>query len=475
MDLREYWEIIVKKRTLIAVVFLVTVLGVTVYSFVATPIYEAFTTVMVRESGTSMQSMLFDGMGGGGRNTAQNYIQIMKSRNILDEVIERVGSEELTSRTLAKIITIQPVQGSDVLQISMQSPNPALAQDVVNTLTDVFINWNRRYQQEDRRTARVFIEAQLESVEEELKIAEERLRSYKEDEGVLAPSQETIAMIERMAKLETSLTEVTVSKEEVAERIIRVRANLSQEDETLVSSTTIAENRFIGEFKSRLADLEIKLASAKERYTDRHPTVVALQAEIADVTSKLAAEVERVIGTETRTLNPIHRELYGTLINLEVEAMALNSREAALLSLIEEYEIELGFVPARELELARLMRDAKVMEELYILLRTRYEEAKITEAMQTADVQVIDDALLPESPVKPRKMLNIAIGMVLGVFLGVGLAFLLEFMDNTLKTKDDVERLLGVPVLGQIPDLNLVDRNGQKKLLQRRKGRGLSA
>ncbi|NMB21526.1 MAG: hypothetical protein GX979_11725, partial [Firmicutes bacterium] len=356
MDLREYWEIIVKKRTLIAVVFLVTVLGVTVYSFVATPIYEAFTTVMVRESGTSMQSMLFDGMGGGGRNTAQNYIQIMKSRNILDEVIERVGSEELTSRTLAKIITIQPVQGSDVLQISMQSPNPALAQDVVNTLTDVFINWNRRYQQEDRRTARVFIEAQLESVEEELKIAEERLRSYKEDEGVLAPSQETIAMIERMAKLETSLTEVTVSKEEVAERIIRVRANLSQEDETLISSTTIAENRFIGEFKSRLADLEIKLASAKERYTDRHPTVVALQAEIADVTSKLAAEVERVIGTETRTLNPIHRELYGTLINLEVEAMALNSREAALLSLIEEYEIELGFVPARELELARLMR-----------------------------------------------------------------------------------------------------------------------
>jgi uncharacterized protein involved in exopolysaccharide biosynthesis len=223
-----------------------------------------------------------------------------------------------------------------------------------------------------------------------------------------------------------------------------------------------------------LADLEVRLSSAKEKYTDRHPEIVSLQAEIEDVKAKLTEEVERVVGTETRTLNTIYQQLYGTLINLEVEANALKAREEALLSIIAEREAELSTLPAQELELARLMREAKVLEELFILLRTRREEARISEAMQTADVQVIDAAMLPEQPVKPRVKLNIAIGGVLGVFLGVGLAFLLEFLDNTLKTKEDAERVLGLPVLGQIPDFSKVN-TAQRKRSARRRGRGLSA
>ena len=306
--------------------------------------------------------------------------------------------------------------------------------------------------------------------------AEERLKEYKEQERVFSLAEETVAKIEQMGLMDALLTEIRITKEEMAERMIKVRENLAKEDETLISSTSIGQNTFVTEYKRRLADIEIRLSSAREKYTDRHPTIVSLLAEKEDITNKLAEEVERVIGTETMSLNPVHRQLYATLIDLEVETMGLGAREAALVQLIEAQERELDFLPARELELARLIRDAKVTEELYILLRTRYEEARISEAMQTADVHVIDDAILPESPVKPRKMLNIAIGVVLGTFLGVGIAFLAEFVDNTLKTKDDVERLLGIPVLGQIPDFDLVDSNGgQKKLFQRNKGGGFSA
>lgn len=475
MNLREYWEIVVKKWRVIAVVFFATVLAVTIYSFVATPIYEAFTTVIVRDSATGMQAIFVDGMGGMGKNKAQNYIQIMKSRVILEGVTQALGQEDVDPKSLEKRITIQPIQGSDVLKISMQSADPAEAQATVNALADEFIKWNLLYQQNDRRTARIFIESQLESVAKSLRVAEEELTAYREKEKVLALSEETVAKIGQLATLEASLTEVAVAKEETAERIVQVRENLANQEETLISSTTIAENRYVTEYKSRLADLEIRLSSAREKYTDRHPSILSLQAEIDDVTSKLAEEVERVIGTETRTLNSIHQELYGNLINLEVEAMALNARETALQVLIEEYEAELASLPAKELALARLMRDAKVMEELYVLLRTRQEEARIAEAMQTADVHVVDSAVLPTAPVKPRIKLNIAIGAVLGVFLGIGLAFLLEFVDNTLKTKEDAERLLELPVLGQIPDFNMAEHAGEKKLFRRSKGRGYSA
>lgn len=474
MDLREYWDIIVKKRTLIVIVFLVTVLGVTVYSLMATPIYEASATLIVRDSSAGMQSVLFEGMGRMSGNTTQNYIQIMKSRNILSQVRSLMGLDEVSLTSLEQRLTIQPVQGTDVLKISMQSVEPEEAQQFVNTLTDAFIEWNLLYKQEDRRSAREFIETQLATVSANLEQAEEELRIYREQEGSLAPSQETIAGINQLASLEADLGQVRIRKTEIRERIEQARTRLADQEETMVSSTTISENPFVTQYRSRLADLEISLSGAREKYTDQHPSILTLQAEIDDVKDKLTEQIERVIGTETRTINPIHRDLYSSVISQEVELMALDARDVALQSLIVDYEARLSHLPAKELELARLTRGAKVLEELYVMLLTRNEETRIAEAMQTADVQVIDAATVPVNPVKPRVKLNIAIGAVLGIFLGVGLAFLLEFIDNTIKTKEDVERLLGVPVLGQIPDLEVVD-GGQNRLLQRKKGRGLRA
>ena len=107
MDLREYWEIIVKKRSVVAIVFAVTVLAVTVYSLLATPIYEAYATLMVRDSSAGVTSMLFEGLGGGGGgNTAQNYIQIMKSRRLRARASTMV--KEDVSLESEKAMTVQP-------------------------------------------------------------------------------------------------------------------------------------------------------------------------------------------------------------------------------------------------------------------------------------------------------------------------------------------------------------------------------
>lgn len=465
MDLIEYWHIIVKRRRLIGIVFVVTIIAAALFSFLSDPVYEATTTLMVRDQGSAAQMMLFDSMGGTVRNAAQNYVQIMKSRTILEPVLTKLGWDDISLTAVDKQLVIQPIQGTDILRLSMQSTDPEKAQQFVNTLSDVFIDWNRHSRQEDQRSARLFIEAQLESVSADLRKAEERLREYRENERALSPSNETIARINQLTSLEADLAEVRVALVETQERITQVRTQLADQDETLLSTTTIAENPFVAQYRSRLADLEISLSGARERYTDKHPSVLALQAEIEDVRQKLSEQVQRVISTETRTINPIHRELYGSLINLEVELMALQSREQALRSLVADSEAELTSLPAKELELARLMREAQVLEELYIMLMKRNEETRIAEAMQTADVQVIDRAVLPERPVKPRIKLNIAIAGVLGLFIGVGLAFLLDFMDTSIKTKDEVEEILGLPVLGQIPDFDLTAPENEKRFL----------
>ena len=465
MDLLEYWQIIVKRRHLIGIIFAVTVIAVAVFSFLSDPVYEAATTLMVRDQGSAAQMMLFDSMGGMGRNASQNYVQIMKSRSVLKPVLEKLGWEDVSLGALEKQLVIQPIQGTDILRVSMQSTDPERAQMFVNTLSEVFIDWNRHSRQEDQRSARLFIEGQLESVSVDLEMAEERLRKFRESERALSPANETVARINQLTSLEASLAEVGVARAETEERITQVRTQLAGQDETLLSTTTIAENPFVAQYRARLADLEISLSGARERYTDKHPSVLALQAEIEDVKEKLSEQVQRVISTETRSINPIHRELYGSLINLEVELMALQSREQALRSLIAESEAELTSLPRKELELARLMRETQVLEELYVMLMKRNEETRIAEAMQTADVQIIDRAVLPERPVKPRIKLNIAIACVLGLFIGVGAAFLLDFMDTSIKTKEEAEAVLGLPVLGQIPDFDLTAPEKKRRFL----------
>ena len=243
------------------------------------------------------------------------------------------------------------------------------------------------------RSAREFIENQLATVSTDLAKAEELLRTYRETERALAPTTETVAKLEQIASLEAKLADVQITRSEILERSSQVRSQLEKQDETLLSTTTIANNPLVMEYQTRLADLEIRLSGAKERYTSNHPEILALNAEIEDVRSKLSQQVDRIISTETRSRNPLYVELYGSLVSLEVELMALDSREQALRTVLAAAEAELGKLPAKELELARLMRDAKVLEEIYIMLMQRNEETRIAEAMQTASVQVIDYAL----------------------------------------------------------------------------------
>ena len=469
MDLLEYWQIIVRRRWLILAVFAIAVVAAAVISLTMEPVYEATTTIMVQEQGSSAEALLFTSMMGGlPRNAVQNYVEILKSRRILDQVKARMGMEEVTQKEIMDRLTIQTVQGTDILRVSFQSTDPLEAQMFVNTLTDEFINWNRDTRREEMRSAREFIENQLATVSADLIEAEELLRTYRETERALAPTTETVAKLEQIAALEAQLAEVQITRSEILERSSQVRSQLEKQDETLLSTTTIANNPLVMEYQTRLADLEIRLSGAKERYTSNHPEILALNAEIEDVRRKLSQQVDRIISTETRSRNPIYEELYGSLVSLEVELMALNSREQALRVVLDVAEAELSKLPAKELELARLMRDAKVLEEIYIMLMQRNEETRIAEAMQTASVQVIDYALLPEVPVKPRVKLNIAIAGVLGIFVGVGLAFLMAFIDNTVKTKEDIEKILELPVLGQIPDLTRVVGNDVGKRLRRR-------
>ena len=355
---------------------------------------------------------------------------------------------------ITKKLSIQPIQGTDIIKISMQSNDPKAAEEFVNNLVDVFITATRDANRLDLRTAREFLTEQLQLVAANLEAAEERLREYKERERILEPSEEIKVVLQHYAYLESVLADISLAKIDAQQKIYEIEQKLQVVDQIITSSTVVQENPMVRNYQSRLAELEITLSGLRERYTERHPSIISIQAEIEETKGRLAQEVERVVGSETLTRNPIYSELYGQLIAMQVELAALEAKEAAMIQLQQMNEDNYLKLPAKELELIRLIRDVTVAEEIYVMLMTRNEEIRINEAMHAGNLQAIDRAIVPEEPIKPRKMLNFAIAGVLGLFVGAGIAFLLDYVDNTIKTKEEAEKILGLPVLGQIPVFN---------------------
>ncbi|MBO8126469.1 MAG: hypothetical protein H0Z38_04430 [Firmicutes bacterium] len=453
IELRELFEILAKRKTLI----ILLVIGAVVASFITsqfmTPIYETSTTIIV-EKPSSLENP-FQQMLSMDQPQVADFAEILRSRSLLYTVakkldlVEDENSQKL--KELAEAVSVQSVGQTNLIRITVESPKPEVARDLANGLAQEFITQNELLNRTEARGAKEFIEEQLKIVSEDLAQAEEALRNFQIENQIFAPEQEVEATLNQLTKLETMQAETLVSLSELESRQRQVNAQLETVEEKVISSTTIARNPLIQALKTQLNNLEIQLAGALEKYTDEHPTVVSLRAEIEEIKARMKQEAAKVVTAETETLNPMYQALYQKASELQVEELALQVRNETLAKLIAEQEQELVSLPDKQLQLTRLMRNAKVTEEIYVMLKKKYEEVKITEAMKTANVRVVDEALSPTAPIRPKVKLNVLIAAFLALFVGVGLAFAIEFLDTTIKTPEEVEELLGLPVLGQIP------------------------
>lgn len=185
---------------------------------------------------------------------------------------------------------------------------------------------------------------------------------------------------------------------------------------------------------------------------------MATRAAIAETKNKLNTEIARVISAEAPSMNPIHLGLLQAKIQSEAEIAAAVAQRSAIDKILAQGEQELFKLPSKEQGLARVMRDTLTAQDIYSMLSKRYEEARISEVMQPTDVQVIDVAVTPEKPVSPRKLLNVVIAAILGLFAGTSLAFIQEYLNRTVRNTEDVKRYLDLPVLGSIPEY---EQNGK--------------
>lgn len=467
LDLRDIIKTIKKRRRMIGSVFFGFIALTAIISLLIPPTYEAETTLRVKQS-KGLASSLLSELPMGGGNTKQlmsTYAEIIKSRTVIQEVIEKtqLGKDKIPDyEDMLKLISTQPVKDTEILKIQVRAKSREEAQNVANVLVETFNDRMTFLVRSEQKVVREFIGQRLQESKQELDRAETLLQKYKNEQKIVAPAEETKAMVDKLTNISKLAAENYVNLASAQARFGSAEQQLAKEKPGF-----IADSLVIQQYKTKLADLEVQLVSLSQKYTDKHPEVLAIRAAIGEARTKLNMEISRVVNADAPSANPIHQGLLQAKIESEAEIAASTAQKQAIDKVITDSEKELAKLPAKEQGLGRVMRDAAVAQEIFIMLSKRHEEARISEVMQPTDVQIIDSANLPEKPISPKKMLNVAVAAILGLFVGTGGAFALEYMNKTVRTAEDVRQYLDLPVLGSIPNFESENQENKQSLWSR--------
>ncbi len=355
---------------------------------------------------------------------------------------------------------------TNLVEITARAHNPRMAARRANALATEYIEYTLYGLREEARHIRIFIEEQLAKLERELDSAEARLQRFKEKEGILVLSTAAEAISSRLANLESQRAKAVAERAE-AEMLAQKYLNelkgsgFYEEYKRIISNPEISTNPLVAQLKQRITQLQVQRAQLSSEYGPEHPKIVAIDRAIQEAERELQRALEASLKYGPSAEDPVYQMLITGIVEAEARKQALDGKIRALNRLIAETEKQMRNFPAKEVRLAELERRVSVTREIYNTLLDRLQEARIAEASKTSDAKVIDYAQPPRGPISPKPKKDLVLWTVIGLLLGILGAFVLEYLDNTVKTSKEVEKLLGLPVLGVIPWMETDEEDAQ--------------
>ncbi|MFH0933254.1 MAG: polysaccharide biosynthesis tyrosine autokinase [Nitrospirota bacterium] len=473
IDLRDYLHILLRRKWTLITFLIVVVTTVLIGTFLATPIYRSTATIKIDRE--NLQVLKFEDIYKIER-TEDDYYQtqykILKSRNLAKRVIrsmklgenpEFAGNDKL-SHKVASVpldnvsrqnmhedinkrfvdsflgnVTITPEQRSRLVKVSFDSHDPELSAKVANEIAKSYIQFSIESRFEATQQASDWLKEQLDDMKAKVERSEESLNKYAADNRIifLTEGETTEAktiqgqniITRKLAELSTVLVQATsdrISKEALYREAQRGEGGLL---------SVVQGNPLIQTLKKEYASKEVEYYQLSKKFKPEYPKMVRLKEEMDKIEARINIETRKMVSSIKKDYETAQRRensLRSTLENYQKEALDLNDR-------MVQYQI--------------LRREADTNRELYNGLLQRLKETGISASLTTSNIQVLDWAEVQQSPCKPRKKRNLLLAIITGLFGGIGLAFFVEYLDNTIKTPEDLEKTVSLPSLGVIPNL----------------------
>jgi tyrosine-protein kinase Etk/Wzc len=462
--LRDYWRVLLTHKLLIILGFLLVMGATIIYLRKATPVYQAKTTLM-REQERDIASRLYDTTYMPSfaslpiTAAIESHEQLVRSMFVVEEVAKQMAAKgsPITPNEIRRRMSLASLseRSTDVFTISATADNPTEAAMLANTITDVYISKILDMKSASLDKAEQFLLQQMNIVNENLQQAEEALSAFKEQEGIIADEDYSSGLLKQLGDLYGELSETQMNAELMQAQLNTVHQLLAEKRKEITPMGTNQSTSQIEQLQSMIADWQIQLVVLKQRYTDKDREVIDLKEKIAAAQSQLDSEIQKLVQQQGASIDPLSewQNLIQQSVQLDIQFRGLQQKEKLLSAKIAQFKSEHPQLLNKRIEYTRLERTARIYESNYLQLIDKSGEVQLLRHMKTAGITVIDKATEPTSPIKPKKTLTLVLGIMIGLLLGVGAAFFLEYIDDSLKIEKDIDRFLQLPVVGVIPKI----------------------
>lgn len=322
---------------------------------------------------------------------------------------------------------------TNIVKISVKDTNPERARNIASAIVDFYIQEDISRKSKTAAMALNFINQQLYITKNNLDRSELALNRYKTKEGIMVLTEQAKATIDKITDLEKAKANIAIQEKQI-EDLYQQLKNGGFVNFNPSGMSALGDPVIVG-ILSRLSNLDVTKKSLLSQYTEKHPQVIAISSEIKELRKKLLFSIENSLTT-------------------------LRGQRHSIERIVDRYKENLRLLPKAEQDLANLVRESTVQEGIYTLLLNKQKEMSIAQASTISNIRIVDPALIPRLPANTStKLKNVIISIILGLFLGISLAFFLDYLDDTIKSSEDMEKKLGLPIYGIIPHINGLDKH----------------
>ena len=480
---RDYWQVVRKHQWKILACFALAVITSGVIAFTTTPIYVAKATLMIERKTpqvVKIQQVVGETEEGDESSFYESQYQVLHSRSLAAEVIKAQkldrdatfikqsegtfsigkilsipiawfntllpqvapistpssigGVDSEIINTYTGMVSVNPVKRSRIVTVGISSPNPELAARIANAHVAAYIQYGFKLKSQANEEARKFLETKLDELKDRVEKSEMTLNQFRRGKGIISLDDKENIVVERLADLNRRLTEAEADRIgfEAQARLIKSRR--------YDSLPAVIGNGLIQSLRGQIVQLEAEQAKLSEQFLPGYPRMAQVKAQLEESRARLGQQIKNVVeGINSAYLAAVGKEkdLRGQMDKQKSETFAL--KDASV-----QYAI--------------LAREANTNKQLYDSVLERFREISVAGELPSSNVSIVDRAEIPRVPAKPNKRLNLMLGALLGLFGGLGLALLLEHLDNTMHMPEESERYFGVPCLALVPDVFTLPR-----------------